>query len=114
MKLANQPYQTYPADTQSDSRQKGVSLSKGKGGQSRPNLHDGDIPLMPLLSLDPPLTRDQHQQHSSVLAISKQSVANIGNIPLLNLNDEANPALSKAKKAKQKTTKREKTLETIK
>jgi hypothetical protein len=49
----------------------------------------------------------------SLLSISKQSVGNItniGSIPLLNLSDDGNPAASKARKAKQKTTKREKTL----
>ncbi len=103
MKLASQPYQTYPVELQNDSRQKGISLNKSKAAQSRPNLFEADIPLLPLMP-DPPLP------HNSVLATSKQSVANIGNIPLLNLNEDANPAASKARKAKQKTTKREKTL----
>jgi hypothetical protein len=104
MKLASQPYQTYPVELQSDSRQKGISLNKSKAAQSRPNLFDADIPLLPLMPDAPLLAQN------SVLATSKQSVANIGNIPLLNLNDDANPAASKARKAKQKTTKREKTL----
>jgi hypothetical protein len=116
MKLANQPYQTYPVEMQSESRQKGISLNKSKNGQSKPSLlHDADIPLLPVMPLEfaQSVGREQQQQNS-VLAISKQSVANIGNIPLLNLSDDINPAASKAKKAKQKTTKREKTLEGIK
>lgn len=102
MKLASQPYQTYPVELQSESRQKGISLNRSKAGQSRPNLHDADIPLLPLM---PPLPLAE-QPVQSVLAISKQSIANIGSIPLLNLSDDANPVASKARKAKQKTTKR--------
>ncbi len=44
-------------------------------------------------------------QQSNVMVNSKQSLQNLGNIPLLNLNDDSNPMI-KAKKAKQKTTKR--------
>ena len=102
MKLASQPYQTYPVELQNESRQKGISLNKSKAAQSRPNLFEADIPLLPLIPDVP--------TQNVVLATSKQSVANIGNIPLLNLNEYTNPAVSKARKAKQKTTKREKTL----
>lgn len=38
--------------------------------------------------------------------MSKQSIQNIGNIPLLNLGDENNLITNKIKKTKQKTTKR--------
>lgn len=110
MKQASQPYQTYPVELQSESRQKGISLNKQKTGQSKTNLHyEADIPLMSILPTDilQPVYKEQQQ---SVLAMSKQSIQNIGNIPLLSLNEETNPVLSKAKKAKQKTTKREKTL----
>jgi hypothetical protein len=53
MKLANQPYQTYPVEMQSESRHKGISLNKAKIGQStKPALiNDGDIPLMPVMPL---------------------------------------------------------------
>lgn len=78
MKLASQPYQTYPVELQNESRQKGISLNKSKAAQSRPNLFEADIPLLPLLPDVP--------TQNAVLSTSKQSVANIGNIPLLNLN----------------------------
>lgn len=111
MKQATQPYQTYPTEQQADSRHKGASLSKNKAGHSRPALHDAEIPLLTVMP-------SEISKEHSVLAISKQSIgnigsiANIGNIPLLNLSDDPNP--NKFKKTKQKTTKREKTLEAAK
>jgi hypothetical protein len=107
MKSANQPYQTYPVEQQNESRQKGISLNKSKAGQSKSNLMlDGDIPLMQILPLENGQLSNIIGQQSNVMVNSKQSLQNLGNIPLLNLNDDSNPAMSKAKKAKQKTTKR--------
>jgi hypothetical protein len=107
MKSAVQPYQTYPVEQQNESRQKGISLNKSKTGQSKSNLMlDGDIPLMQILPLENGQLSNIIGQQSNVMVNSKQSLQNLGNIPLLNLNDDNNPALSKAKKAKQKTTKR--------
>jgi hypothetical protein len=88
MKQANQPYQTYPVEMQNESRQKGISLNKAKG-QSKPILfNEGDIPLMPLLPLEYASAGKEPQtlQQGSVLAMSKQSMQNIGNIPLLSLS----------------------------
>jgi hypothetical protein len=66
---------------------------------------DGDIPLMQILPLENGQISNIIGQQSNVMVNSKQSLQNLGNIPLLNLNDDSNPMI-KAKKAKQKTTKR--------
>lgn len=82
-------------------------MNKSKAGQSKSNLMlDGDIPLMQILPLENGQLSNIIGQQSNVMVNSKQSLQNLGNIPLLNLNDDSNPAMSKAKKAKQKTTKR--------
>jgi hypothetical protein len=68
----------------------------------------------------PVMPPDNNQQYynsnqSNALANSKQAMVNhnYGNIPLLDLSEDANYPPAKAKKSK-KTTKREKTLETVK
>ena len=115
MKQAVQPYQTYPVEMQNQSRQKGISLNKSKAGQSKAYIvNDGDMPLMPALPFQYEKNGQsgfkESQPQGSVLAMSKQSIQNIGSIPLLSLSEDSNPVMAKAKKGKQKTTKREKTL----
>ena len=49
MKMANQPYQTYPVESQVESRYKNILQQKQKP-QSKTYLNaDGDIPLMPVM-----------------------------------------------------------------
>lgn len=49
MKMANQPYQTYPVESQVESRYKNILQQKQKL-QSKTYLNaDGDIPLMPVM-----------------------------------------------------------------
>lgn len=48
MKMANQPYQTYPNDSHQDSRAK--APAQRNRGASKPSLtFDGDIPLLSIL-----------------------------------------------------------------
>ena len=75
MKLANQPYQTYPNDT--DAKVKPIRNRVG----SKPTLADGDIPLLSVS----PQELIQNSQSPPPLANSKSNVVS-GAIPLLDLS----------------------------
>jgi hypothetical protein len=90
MKNANQPYQTYPID--SESRVRGVQQSRHRGS-SKPHLtFDGDIPLLPVMPADNTSSSAFHGGIvQGILANSKSKVNTIvssGAIPLLDLSEE--------------------------
>lgn len=93
-----QPYQTYPIESPGQSRYKNNQKTKV---QSKTNLYqDGDIPLLNLQSqFNSSLNSNGY---GNMMVVSKQSLQNLGNIPLLDLGEETlNPtAKNKIKKAK--------------